>query len=66
MLAAAFMEPVPNDAAAKRFRVKPDALRGNLPAEVAAATLYDPDQQHKILTDIFIDGLRAQLTARAG
>jgi hypothetical protein len=66
VLAAAFMEPVPNDAAAKRFRVKPDALRGNLPAEVAAATLYDPDQQHKILTDIFIDGLRAQLTARAG
>jgi hypothetical protein len=54
----AFTKPVPNDAAAKRFRVRPDVLRGNLPAELAAAA----QDTH----DIFIDGPRAQLTARAG
>jgi AcrR family transcriptional regulator len=59
--AAAFMEPVPNGNDAKRFRVKPGVLRQNLPADLAAATVYDPDQQHQILTDIFIDGLRAQI-----
>jgi AcrR family transcriptional regulator len=64
VLAAAYMEPVPDGSDAKRFRVKPGLLRQNLPADLAAATLYDPDQQHQILTDIFIDGLRAQLTAR--
>jgi hypothetical protein len=62
--AAAYMEPVPNGSDAKRFRVKPGVLRQNLPADLAAAALYDPDQQHKILTDIFVDGLRAQLTER--
>lgn len=66
VLAAAFMEPVPNGGGAKRFRVKPGELRQNLPADLAAATLYDPDQQQKILTDIFINGLRAQLPGRPG
>jgi AcrR family transcriptional regulator len=62
--AAAFMEPVPNGGGGKRFRVKPGVLRQNLPPDLAAAALYDPDEQHKIMTDIFIDGLRARLTAR--
>jgi len=36
---------------------------GSAQAEANVRT-YDPDQQHEIMTEIFVDGLRAQLTRR--
>lgn len=61
---ADYLEPQPNDREGRRYRVKPGILRKDLPPEIRLATSYDPDQQHKIMTEIFVDGLHAQLTAR--
>jgi AcrR family transcriptional regulator len=61
---AEFMEPTPNEHGRNRYRVKPELLREDLPAELAQTTSYDLDLQHQIMTDIFINGLKAQLAHR--
>lgn len=40
------------------------ALSARLGVKGPTATSYDPDQQHEIMTEIFIDGLHAQLARR--
>jgi len=61
---ADYLEPQPNDRGGRRYRVKPGVLRRDLPPEIRLATSYDPDQQHEIMTEIFVDGLHAQLARR--
>jgi AcrR family transcriptional regulator len=58
--AAEFMEPIPNEHGRNRYRVKSEFLREDLPVELAETTSYDPDLQHRTMTDIFINGLKAQ------
>lgn len=61
---AGYMETVRGEGGGRRYRVKTDVLREGLPPHLALAASYDPDQQHEIMTDIFVDGLRAQLARR--
>jgi AcrR family transcriptional regulator len=60
-----YLEPVPGAAGGRARRVKPELLPENLAPGVALMTSYDLDQQHQIMTDVLIDGVRAAL-ARAG
>lgn len=57
-----YIEAAPDS---RKHRVKPELLPENMESRVALMTSYDLDQQHQIMTDIFIDGVRAGL-ARAG
>jgi AcrR family transcriptional regulator len=59
-----YMEPAPGTAGARRHRVKPELLPAGLESRIASMTSYDLDEQHQIMTDVFIDGVRAGL-ARA-
>jgi AcrR family transcriptional regulator len=55
VLRSSYMEPVPG--APRRFRVKPEVLDDDL-GPVGQMTTYDLDEQHEIVTQIFVDGVR--------
>jgi AcrR family transcriptional regulator len=59
-----YMEQVPGEAGTLEHRVKPELLADHLESRIASMTSYDLDEQHRIMTDVFIDGMRAAL-ARA-
>jgi AcrR family transcriptional regulator len=59
-----YMEQAPGEAGTLEHRVKPELLADHLELRVASMTSYDLDEQHRIMTDAFIDGMRAAL-ARA-
>jgi AcrR family transcriptional regulator len=52
-----YMEVDPDDPSGRRYRVKPDVLRADLPPEIAVTTSYDVDEEHDRMTGIFIAGL---------
>jgi AcrR family transcriptional regulator len=56
VLRSSYMEPVPGTG--RRFRVKPEVLDDDL-GPVGRMTSYDLDEQHEIVTQIFVDGVRA-------
>ena len=56
-----YMERAPDEAGAPRHRVKPELLPPGLESRIASMTSYDLDEQHQIMTDIFIGGVRAGL-----
>jgi AcrR family transcriptional regulator len=62
--AASYMEPTTGDAGTPKHRVRPELLAGDLESRIAVMTSYDLDEQHAIMTDVFIDGVRSAL-ARA-
>jgi hypothetical protein len=55
VLRSTYMERAPG--AGRRFRVKPDVLDDDL-GPVEQMTSYDLDEQHEIMTRIFVDGVR--------
>ncbi len=59
-----YMEPAPGAAGTVEHRVKPELLAADLEPRIASMTSYDLDEQHRIMTEVFIDGVRAAL-ARA-
>ena len=60
-----YVEAVPGRPGESKYRVKPQLLAENLTAGVILMTSYDLIEQHRITTDIFIDGVRAQLPPRS-
>jgi AcrR family transcriptional regulator len=56
-----YMEAAPGEAGTREHRVKPQLLPAGLESRIASMTSYDLDEQHRIMTDIFIDGVRAGL-----
>ena len=56
-----YMEPAPGEAGTPEHRVKPEVLAGDLEHRIALMTSYDLDEQDKIMTDVFIDGVRSAL-----
>jgi AcrR family transcriptional regulator len=59
-----YMEQAPGEAGALEQRVKPELLPAGLESRIALMTSYDLDEQHRVMTEVFIDGVRAGL-ARA-
>jgi AcrR family transcriptional regulator len=58
---AAYMEPAPGNEGLGH-RVKPEMLSAGLEPRIALMTSYDLDEQHRIMTDLFIDGVQSALT----
>jgi AcrR family transcriptional regulator len=56
-----YMELDPSDPSARRYRVKPDVLRDDLPGDIALTTAYDVDEQHDRMTNLFVAGLGVEL-----
>jgi AcrR family transcriptional regulator len=56
-----YMELDPADPSARRYRVKPDVLREDLPGDIALTTSYDVDEQHERMTNLFVGGLGVEL-----
>ena len=59
-----YMEQAPGKAGPLERRVKPELLADHLESRIASMTSYDLDKQHRITTDLFIDGMRAALARR--
>jgi AcrR family transcriptional regulator len=56
-----YMEVDPGDPSGRRYRVKPDVLRDDLPSDIALTTSYDVDEQHDRMTSLFVAGLGVEL-----
>jgi hypothetical protein len=56
-----YLETAPGEAGGPRRRVRPEVLSPDLEPGVALMTSYDLDEQHHIMTGIFIEGVRAGL-----
>ena len=56
-----YVEAVPGRPGESKYRVKPRLLAENLTPGVILMTSYDLVEQHRITTNIFIDGVHAQL-----
>jgi hypothetical protein len=55
------MELVPGSGSGTRYRVRPEVLSSGIEPRLAQLTSYDLDEQHEVMTDIFIAGLRSKL-----
>jgi AcrR family transcriptional regulator len=62
---AEYMERVPG-APGRRYRVKPGVLADDLGPTVALMTTYDLDEQHAVVTELLIDGVRAAVDRFTG
>jgi AcrR family transcriptional regulator len=61
-----YMEPATGNAGTLEHRVKPELLADGLEPRIALMTSYDLDEQARIMTDAFIDGVRSALERAAG
>jgi AcrR family transcriptional regulator len=59
---ASYMEPGPGHPATPQHRVKPELLAAGLEPRIALMTSYDLDEQHQIMTELFIDGVQSALS----
>jgi AcrR family transcriptional regulator len=59
-----YVEAVPGRPGESKYRVKPHLLAENLADGVILMTSYDLVEQHRITTNIFVAGVRAQLPPR--